>query len=358
MKFNKLNSLVSRGTFKTILGVGPMSVNCVNGAIELANHLRIPLLLIASRRQIECKEFGGGYVNNWTTEDFAKYVKERDKGDYIVLARDHGGPWQGYNETEIEHTEAMERAKVSFKADLDSGFDMIHIDPSVRTRSLSDIEKDVSVLYDYCESVTKSDDIIYECGTEETNGQITDMESFEAFVKCCSEISKKIKFVVGQTGTLVKETRNIGHFQPDQALNLANICDEYSIWLKEHNLDYVPESVLKQHIPCRVHAANVAPEFGVVETKRFLQALKEHKFKKERKRFLEIAYDSKKWEKWVVSDLSNEEKAIIAGHYVFTHPEVVEIYNKLNEKIYLDDILKNEVQWHILRYLKPFGWTH
>jgi len=76
----------------TLLGVGPMSINCVDAAIELSNENDVPIILIASRRQIDSEEFGGGYVNNWTTEQFARYVTEHDKKGKILLARDHGGP--------------------------------------------------------------------------------------------------------------------------------------------------------------------------------------------------------------------------------------------------------------------------
>lgn len=62
----------------TLLGVGPMSINCVNAAIELANEYDTPLMLIASRRQIDSEKFNGGYVNNWTTSEFANYVKLKD----------------------------------------------------------------------------------------------------------------------------------------------------------------------------------------------------------------------------------------------------------------------------------------
>ena len=62
----------------TLLGVGPMSTNCVDAAIELANDYEVPTFLIASRRQIDSEAFGGGYVNNWTTADFAEYVINRD----------------------------------------------------------------------------------------------------------------------------------------------------------------------------------------------------------------------------------------------------------------------------------------
>ena len=37
-----------------------MSKNCVDVTIDVANRYNIPLMIIASRRQIECKEFGGG----------------------------------------------------------------------------------------------------------------------------------------------------------------------------------------------------------------------------------------------------------------------------------------------------------
>ena len=84
----------------TLLGVGPMSKNCVDATIELANESDAPLMLIASRRQIDAEAFGGGYVNNWTTEEYAQYVIENDKKGKVILARDHGGPWQ--NPVEIE----------------------------------------------------------------------------------------------------------------------------------------------------------------------------------------------------------------------------------------------------------------
>ena len=60
-----LQSFMSRKKC-TLLGVGPMSKNCIDAAIEIANDEHIPIMLIASRRQIDSEELGGGYVNNWT----------------------------------------------------------------------------------------------------------------------------------------------------------------------------------------------------------------------------------------------------------------------------------------------------
>ena len=68
----------------TLLGVGPMSINCVDAAVELANEYATPLMLIASRRQIDSEQFKGGYVNNWTTSEFANYVRNKDKSGNIT----------------------------------------------------------------------------------------------------------------------------------------------------------------------------------------------------------------------------------------------------------------------------------
>ena len=72
----KINDLIVNKN-STMLGVGPMSKNVVDTAIDIANKYRVPIMLIASRRQIECKALGGGYCNNWSTEEFSKYVKKR-----------------------------------------------------------------------------------------------------------------------------------------------------------------------------------------------------------------------------------------------------------------------------------------
>ena len=77
-----------------IIGIGPMSKNCVDASIEFSNENNFLLMLIASRRQIESNELGRGYVNNWSTEEFSTYVLKKDKKKKIILCRDHGGTWQ------------------------------------------------------------------------------------------------------------------------------------------------------------------------------------------------------------------------------------------------------------------------
>ena len=187
----------------TLLGVGPMSKNCVDASIELAEQYKTPLMLIASRRQIDCEVFGGGYVENWTTKQFADYVVEKDINRNIILARDHGGPWQ--NELEKSQNmnlkDAMQSAKVSYKADIDAGFHMLHIDPSIDIHSQPDkdqILERVYELYDFCWSYAqqKNQDIIFEIGTEEQSGGNNTKEeleyTLESMKKFCS--SNKIPY--------------------------------------------------------------------------------------------------------------------------------------------------------------------
>ena len=368
----------------TLLGVGPMSKNCVDAAIELSNEYDAPLFLIASRRQIDSEEFGGGYVNNWTTEQFAAYVIDNDRKGKVLLARDHGGPWQSV--LEVNHSlslrRAMESAKLSYLRDLEAGFQILHIDPSIDIHSSPSVDvvlERVFDLYEYCWENAKrlGREVIFEVGTEEQSGSTNTQEELDYTLNKVFNFCRKNKivqpsFVVIQTGTRVMEMRNVGSF--DTPLRVANelpaeiqvpkmieICNRYGIMMKEHNTDYLSDEALQWHPRLGIHAANVAPEFGVIETLAFLRILEAENLSKIGNEFLELAYNSKKWQKWMLQNSSStdRERAIICGHYVFSDPTALEIKNtasvELRKKhINLDEYLKNEVKKGILRYMKNF----
>ena len=184
----------------TLLGVGPMSVNCVDATIELANDYEVPIMLIASRRQIDSEEFGGGYVNNWTTEAFANYVIDRDKKGKVLLARDHGGPWQNTHEQnqKLSLRRAMESAKTSYKADIDAGFQILHIDPSIDIHGKPNAEEILDRLFElyefcwgYAQQVGK--EIIFEIGTEEQSGSTNTQEELNYTLQTVRSFCKKNK---------------------------------------------------------------------------------------------------------------------------------------------------------------------
>ena len=199
----------------TLLGVGPMSVNCVDAAIELANEHEVPILLIASRRQIDAENFGGGYVNNWTTKDFARYVTDRDRKNKILLARDHGGPWQSNKEKDanLNLKCAMESAKDSYRADLEAGFQILHIDPSVDIHNRPDVDEvldRIFELYEFCWSQAQKmqKEVIFEIGTEEQSGSTNSQEELDYTLNAVQKFCIKNKlpqpsFVVIQCGTRV-----------------------------------------------------------------------------------------------------------------------------------------------------------
>ena len=380
--FNKIFDPINNK--KTLLCVGPMSKNVVDASIELSDKKNIPIILIASRRQVDSEEFGGGYVNGWNTEDFSKYIKKKQRKNNIFLARDHGGPWQ--NNTEITNKlhlkDAMRSAKISFKDDILNDFSMIHIDTCI------DIEKKLTFknsidrlleLYAFCNEVSKKNKkkILFEIGTEEQNGSTSNFEELQETLNILKKFCKKEKapwvtFVVSQSGTRVMETRNVGSFEAKSRVSyeipveihlikLLEIFDKNNIFFKEHNADYLSDESLKWHPRLGIHAANVAPEFGVAETLCLLNLLKSNNLKREMNHFIELAVESKKWIKWVIDEkkLSDLQKSIICGHYIFNKPEVIEIKNKLDyflnkKKLNLNNLLKDVLKVSITRYLKNF----
>jgi len=368
----------------TLLGVGPISVNCVDAAIELANDYDTLIMLIASRRQIDSEEFGGGYVNNWTTEQFAEYVIDKDKQGKIFLARDHGGPWQSIIEVDKKMSlrRAMESAKASYRADIDAGFQILHIDPSIdifAQPKVDDILERIFELYEFCYSHAQSikQNVFFEVGTEEQTGSTNMQEEMNYSLGAIHHFCEKNKipppvFVVIQTGTKVMETRNIGSFDspirvadeipPEiQVPKMVELCKKYGIYMKVHNTDYLSDESLQWHPRLGIHSANVAPEFGVIESRALVTILEENKMTGMADDFLKISYNSGKWKKWMLKDTraTDRDRAIIAGHYVFARPEFIEIKKKAAKKlqrkgIILDEYLKNQVKNGILRYLYNF----
>lgn len=373
----------------TLLGVGPISKNCVDAVIELANELKTAFMLIASRRQIEAKEFGGGYVNNWTTESFADYVRERDRGGYIILARDHGGPWQNYSEVrqKMNLKDAMESAKRSFAADIKAGFHMIHLDPSVdihKTPTQEEVLERLFELYKFCVDIARREgkEVFFEFGTDEQSGDLEDISVFEDVLKkivafCQENKLPKPYFVVAQTGTKVKEMYNVGDLaasavsSPDavaaktHVTKLVESCNRYGIRLKEHNADYLSDEILRWHPRVGLHAINVAPEFGVFETKHILNVCDDFGLVAEREQFLKLAYNSQKWNKWMVPDTTatDEDRAIIAGHYVFSTPEFQEIKQRIADACRargfdLDFSTKQGLKYSLMRYIYNLNLHH
>ncbi|MFA5929945.1 MAG: tagatose-6-phosphate kinase [Candidatus Micrarchaeia archaeon] len=330
----KLRSQIADG--RRIMGMGPMSENSVEAIYRYSQEKGCIIELIASRRQVECAALGHGYVNNWTTEEFGRHIAAM-KGKYpqsnVLVCRDHGGPWQGTDEAGMDFAKAMARAKASYESDILSGFDILHIDPSVdgdKSLTLARTIGAAKELLSHCHSFAKKHgkQIQFEFGTEENVGKAASSEVFEeslseVVVHCRKEGMPPPMFVVGQTGSLVKEMRQVGSCDIKSASALVKCAGKYGVLLKEHNDDYLSEYQMSERKEAGIPSMNVAPELGVIESRVFADMCMEKARRDLLSSFISLAVASGKWKKWMVDErLSSEyDKGLIAGHYVFAKPE-------------------------------------
>ncbi|MGF3183635.1 class II D-tagatose-bisphosphate aldolase non-catalytic subunit [Facklamia sp. P12934] len=362
----------------TILGIGPMSRNCVQAALELSKEDDYPVMFIASRNQVDKDEFGGGYVNSWNQFTFAEAVKEIAEeinyDNFYYLCRDHGGPWQRDEErnAHLPEDDAMKIGRESFVADIEAGFDLLMIDPTkdpfVRGKviPLETVISRTVDLIEFCEIERKKrnlPEIGYEVGTEETNGGLTSTNTYEKFIIRLKEelLAKGLPmpvFIVGQTGTLVRKTEQAGTFNFRNALELAKMAKRYNVGLKEHNGDYLDDVSLLMHIPSQITATNVAPQYGTEETRAYLKLgkleqnlVKEGLIESPSKIYqvlLDQSIKSERWRKWMDGDQVNltveeilEDKTLsneildISGHYTLNNEkvkrEIKKLFKNLNE---------------------------
>ncbi len=394
-----LLSLQETGDSATLLGIGPMSRNCVQAALELSNEDDYPVMFIASRNQVDKDEFGGGYVNGWDQFRFAQAVEEVAEeisyDNMYYLCRDHGGPWQRDKERDehLPEDEAMRIGKESYLADIEAGFDLLMIDPTkdpfVRGKviPLETVITRTVELIEYCEGARKErnlPEIGYEVGTEETNGGLTSTETYETFInRLKDELAKRDlpmpTFIVGQTGTLVRKTEQAGQFNFNNALELAEMAKKYKVGLKEHNGDYLDDVSLLMHNPSQITATNVAPQYGTEETRAYLKLAEVEKTLAERGLIeshskiydvlLEKSIKSERWRKWMVGDQVNltvedilankelsEEILDIAGHYTFNDNDVKEEIKKLYDNLNNHNIDGNRfVINHIKRPIRDYA---
>jgi hypothetical protein len=366
----------------TLVGVGPMSRHCVDAAIEVANEHDIPLMLVASRRQIECESLGRGYVEGWSSEEFAAYVQRKDSRGNVILCRDHGGPWQGSNEP-AGLAAAMERAKQSYRADIASGFSIIHVDPSVDPSGakvpVDTVLDRIFELCHYCWQVAQElgRDIVFEIGTEE---QSDVSGGFEETERILTEVTRFCRscdvplpmFVVVQTGTKVVESRNVGSFPSPfrvpselpaelQVPMAVDMLRRHGVHMKVHNADYMDDATLSWMPRLGIAAANVAPEFGLLETRTWLTLMMENGARDLADRFIELAKASKKWVKWLAKDSTASEfdRAVLAGHYVFGTSEFRSIGAEAERRLQAVGvspaaIIHSALKSAILRYCTQF----
>ena len=67
------------------VGLGPMSIEIIDIVSDFAKFHKKNIMFIATRNQIDKKEFGGGYVNNFSTKNTQIILKIRKINIYISV---------------------------------------------------------------------------------------------------------------------------------------------------------------------------------------------------------------------------------------------------------------------------------
>ena len=125
---------------------------------------------------------------------------------------------------------------------------------------------------------------------------------------------------------------NTGKFDPQRLEDMIRVCKEYNVKSKEHNGDYLSEKDYRNRFDIGLDSINIAPEFGQIETKCYLDEMGD-----DIEDYFQICFDSKRWEKWVDKDFlphENKKELIeICGHYVFSEDSFKGIKPNIDEKI-------------------------
>jgi len=305
--------------------IGPMSKNVVDAVIEFNGDFGF----IPSRRQVD---YNGGYVNDWSTGEFAKYVNGR-----IPIQRDHGGIGQGYGQDD---------GMKSFMHD-SQHFDIIHIDPWKHYQKFEDGLQQTIDYINFIYLILDNKKVKLEIGTEES---IRRFETYELEkllqsleTKLDSNMFENIEYAVVQSGVgldLGKQT-NTGTFNSDRLEEMVSICKKFGKKSKEHNGDYLSSKEYKDRFDLGLDSINIAPEFGQIETLCYLDEMGD-----DIEDYYQICYDSKRWEKWVddnfIPEENKKELIKICGHYVFSDKKFLEIKPNINEKIKY--VVKNKLR--------------
>ncbi len=298
----------------------PMSKNIVDVVIEM-NSKHIGLL--PSRRQIE---YNGGYVNNWNTNTFVQYVREKTN---IIIERDHAGIGQNYTD-EYE----------SYRVDATT-VDIVHVDPWKHYKKIDDGINETKENINFLFKLNSK--LKYEIGTEESIRFFTENELRHLLNELKETLStdefNNITHVAIQSGVGLDLTKrkNVGHFNLERLISMVQVCKEYGKQSKEHNGDYLNQNDIEIRFKMGLDTINIGPEIAQIETETILSFMNE----KEKDEFYNICFNSGTWKKWVsleFDELNKENLIMVCGHYNF---------QKLNEVFKITEEITNRIKKNI-----------
>ena len=300
------------------LGFGPMSREVIDILCNYSHDNKKPLMIIASRNQVDAES---GYV--MTTPEIRKQLKTLPT-DHIWMCRDHCGPYFLDSEKSLSLREAVEATKKTIAYDIEQGFDLIHID----TSRVEDTYGIAEELFKFCLDLNPN--IQFEFGTEENVGVAAGAIKYKNDVAFAKHIPN-IQFVVAQTGSLCYEDKQAGRFEVDTVKDLVRVANENGVKMKEHNADYLTADEVRLRSDVGVHALNIAPQLGVVQTKLLRKLVEQYPVAQGQwNEFANEVVASGRWKKWTKST-DREHQINVAGHYCFSSDHYKLLINVLEQ---------------------------
>jgi fructose/tagatose bisphosphate aldolase len=299
------------------LGFGPMSREVITAICNYTHDTKRPLMIIASRNQVDAET---GYV--MTTPELRELLNTLPT-DYVWMCRDHCGPYFLDAEKELSLKDAVEATKKTIAYDIEQGYNLIHID----TSRVDDTYGIAEELFKFC--IDLNPNIRFEFGTEENVGVAAGAIKYKNDVAFAKNIPN-LEFVVAQTGSLCHEDHQAGTFEIDTVRDLVRVANENGVKLKEHNADYLTAEQIQLRKAAGVHAMNIAPQLGVVQTKLLKEMALSRGGEEQWAAFSKVVLASNRWKKWTDSE-EDEQKVIVAGHYCFSSPEYRAILDQIGQ---------------------------
>lgn len=326
------------------LGVGPMSKEIVELCLTYSHMHDYPIMIIASRNQAD---YDSGYAMN--TKKLAELVFNHEHYDQnrILLCRDHCGPYFSDIDKNLELEVALDRCIKTIEMDIQTNFDLIHIDVS----RIESSKQQQAAEYMFSRAMELNPNIMFEFGTEDNTGNTVEtLNMLSVQLEYVKPWKNNLHYIVSQTGSLTKQTQ-VGTFNVEQTKKLIDVVHQNGYMFKEHNADYLTLDQVKLRKLTGVDALNIAPQLGTIASSVLYDLGKDTT---ELAKFMDVVLESGYYKKWCTEEVDNDrDRFVSSAHYLFEHSackELKQVINMEQYKILLQDRLFEALDEYRLGY--------
>lgn len=331
------------------LGVGPMSQESLDACLTYSRNYNFPLMIISSRNQVD---YDSGYA--FKTEELVSFIRNHSSYDpeRIKICRDHCGPNFADRDKHSSYNETVQVCKETIRHDIENNFDLLHIDVS-RVENVKQLNL-AEELIEFALSLNPN--ILFEFGSEDNTGRnLADtLSTVDAQIEFANKYKDQVKFLVNQTGSLTKHTQ-VGIFDSDLSLAIADKIHGADFLFKEHNGDYLKREQVKIHAQSGIDSINIAPQIGYIHS--YVINKLGYYYPNELKEFKKYVLSAGAWKKWVVDSISDPDiKFMASAHYYFKSEYSRLIQSIISKKgLPLKEMLYDEVCIALDQYRLGYG---